>query len=259
MGSILINPWLPGQRASPQMKWWCLCCQFPQVTTQSTQRGPALFEPDVGKQASPTVSLSPTPPTTSLPLHSSPSLLLGRHMPLMPELRCSSGRIAAVLHRLPSSSLQQSLSLSFSLWDRSIHPFTSPPPFPLFSPLPPRLAHCPFPLRSGGKSAVCVLPGSVPALIIPLLFSYLILPSSLSFPPLIPCFPPLPYPLFLLSATSPPSFSSYLPLSPSLSPPASNHSPSISFTLCLHSYFILRLSLPPPPSPPPSLPPHLPP
>ncbi|CAB1444432.1 unnamed protein product [Pleuronectes platessa] len=47
---------------------------------------------------------------------------------------------------------------------------------------------------------------------------------------------PLPYSPFI---------SSHLPLSMSLSPPASNHSPSISFTPCLHSYFAL---------PPPSLP-----
>lgn len=97
--------------------------------------------------------------------------------------------------------------------------------------------------------AACQLLSSNP----PLLFFYLKLPSSSSFfLPLIPrCSSSSPP--FLSSAT----FSSYLPLSPSLSPPASNHSPLHLF----HSRppFILRspsfspsLPLPLPPS---SLPP----
>lgn len=75
----------------------------------------------------------------------------------------------------------------------------------------------------------------------PLLSSYLTLPFSLSFLHLIPCFPSLL--LFLFPANFLPSFSSYLPLSPSLSPPVSNHSPSISFSPSLHSCFLLHLSL----------------
>ncbi|KAJ4924691.1 hypothetical protein JOQ06_003643, partial [Pogonophryne albipinna] len=102
----------------------------------------------------------------------------------------------------------------------------------------------PWPAGQGaGPSDEVVLSVFMPALIAPHLHHFSSFPL-LSLPPLIPCLFILSLSslLFLFSATLRRSFPSYLLLSPSLSPPASNHSPSISFTPCLHSYFV---SLPP--------------
>lgn len=69
-GSILINPWLAGQRAGSADEVVASLLSASGVATPRPQHGPALFEPDVGRQASP-VSLPPTPQ----PLHS-PYILL---------------------------------------------------------------------------------------------------------------------------------------------------------------------------------------
>lgn len=60
-GSILINPWHAGQRAGPVDEVVVSVLSASGVVTLSPQRGPALFEPDVGRQASPAVRLHPPP------------------------------------------------------------------------------------------------------------------------------------------------------------------------------------------------------
>ena len=217
----------------------------PRVTTWSTQSGPALFEPDVGKQASPTVSLSSTPHHITpaaffscAAARPSPATHVGAPTLLWTDRCCTSPPALLLSPAVPLSPSLSPCGIALSI--------RSPLSLPSLCFHPSLLVWPTAPFRfAQGERVPCVCCLAV----CPLSSSPSFSPTSsfplLSlFPPLIPCFPPLPYPLFLLSATSPPSFSLYLPLSPSLSPPASNHSPSISFTLCLHSYFILRLSLP---------------
>lgn len=236
------------------MKWWRLCCQPQGSRPRAHSAAPALFEPDVGRQASP-VSLSP-PPSTHPPLHSRcilvPCCFLASGAAITSHScrSCWIDRCCTSVHPpspAPIPPLSSRPSLSLSLWDPSIHLFTSSLPSLCFHPSLLAWPTAPFRFAQGKEPRVCCL-AACPLLSFPppLLFSYLILPSSSSFLPLIPCFA-LSSPLFLVLAT----FSSYLPLSPSLSPPASNHSPLHLF----HSLppFILRSpsfspSLPHPPS-----------
>lgn len=201
-----------------------------------------LFEPDVRRQASPQ-SASPLPPTGPS-LHSSSSQLLGQPSGYRPATHAGADRCCAPSppHRRPLLSPAVLLHLSPHGIPPSINsPLSSRPS--VFTP-PSSLGLLPLSALLRGKEpcvcclAACRLLSSNP----PLLFSYLKLPSSSSFflsliPRCTSSSPP-----FLSSAT----FSSYLPLSPSLSPPASNHSPlHLFFTPGLHSYSALHLSLPP--------------
>lgn len=259
MGSILINPWLPGQRASPQMKWWCLCCQFPQVTTQSTQRGPALFEPDVGKQASPTVSLSPTPPP-----HHSRCILLLRCCSAVTCHSCRSsdapldGSLPYFTACPPPLSSSPSLSLSPCGIALSIH---SPLPLPSLCFHPSLLVWPTAPFRfAQGERVPCVCclaacplsssPSFSPTSSFPLLSLFPL--SSLAF-----------HPCPILYSSSPPPLLHPSPRT-SLCPRHSLHlllitpPPSLSLCASIHTSFSVFLSPPPPPHLPPSLPTSLP-
>lgn len=223
------------------MKYWCLCCR-PQGSRPLAQSAVWPYLSQMLQETTISSSLFPLPHPPP-PLSFFPLLLLANRE-VFTSHSCQS--FEAPLSHLPVPlSSHTSLSLSVTV-SPSIH---LAPPFPIFFTLPLSLAHCPFPLCSG-ETVPCVLPGSLPA--VPSFPSMSPFPFSLTFLPLIPCFPSL-LP-FLFPANFPASFSSYLPLSPSLSPPVSNHSPSISFSPSLHSCLLLHLS---PPLFPSSLSPHL--
>lgn len=249
-GSILINPWHAGQRAGPADEVVVSVLSASGVVTLSPQRGPALFEPDVWRQASPAVRLHPhpcTPPALlCLSAAARPAEKAAAHVrwswdvPLDGSLLHFSIFIPAppitLLSSCPSPPLPRGIP-------PSIHsPLSLPSPF-IFTP-PSLFGPLPLSASLRGKSAACVAWQHACSHRFP--SSPLFYPTS--------SFPLHSHPilsiceiLFLISTTSPLSFSSFHPLSLSLSPPASNHSPSISFTACLHSYFALQPpSLPPP-------------
>lgn len=217
------------------MKCWCLCCQPQGGVTPSPQRAPALFEPDVGRQASPAAPL-PSPLLFSL-LHSfsfaaawpSAATLVGALMLLWMD-HCCISLSARLLPPIPISPAVLLSSCSFPVG--SLYPSIHlSPPFPLFSPHPSCLAHCPFPLRSGERVlCVCVIPLPPPFL--------LPHPSPFSL------FPPLSF----LSLHPRPTLASVSPLCHL----SLHHSPPTSFCLphSLHLLIITRPSISFTPGPP---------
>lgn len=226
----------------------------PRVATPSSQCGPG---PYLSQMLEDKHLPSQPPPFHPPALHSilPPRSFLASRAAIVPPLMRGQTTAVLLLHLTAVlSSLQPSscIPLPMGSLHPSIHLF---PPIPLFSPPPSSLGLLPLSALLRGKEpcvcclAACRLLSTNP----PLLFFYLKLPSSSSFfLPLIPrCTSSSPP--FLSSAT----FSSYLLLSPSLSPPASNHSPLHLFhsrpPFILHSpSFSPSLPLPLPPS---SLPP----
>lgn len=179
-GSILINLWLAGQRAGPADEVLVSVLSASGGVTPSPQRTLALFEPDVGRQAFRAAPLSS--PLLFSPLHSfsfaaawpSAATHVGALMLLWMD-RCCTSLSACLLPPNPSFSSRPSLFLPVGSLYPSIH---LSPPFPLFSPHPPCLAHCPFPFRSGERvPCVCCLAACLLSSPPPLL-----LPHSLSFP-----------------------------------------------------------------------------
>lgn len=232
------------------MKWWRLCCQPQGSRPRAHSTAQPYLSQMLGDKHHPSASRHPSDPSS--PLHS-PYILL--------PCCFLASRAAITSHSCQSCWINRCCSpvyLPPSLHSRAILLYLSPCGIPLsiYSPLPsppsvfaPPSSLGPLPLSAllRGRSPVCVAWQPARSCCCPPPFSYLILPSSSSFLPLIPC-SALSAPLFLFPAT----FSSYVPLSPSLSPPASNHSPLHLF----HSLppFILR-ALSFSPSLPPSFPP----
>lgn len=197
-GSLLINPWLPGQRAGLTDEVVVSVLSASGFTTRAHSATRPYLSQMLGDRRLQPSRLPPPFLSCILFLRCCSAGPSRRHRPEHRRTSLS----ASPLFSPPFFPLHPSLSLSITQWDPSLH---LSPPLPLFSPLPPCLAHCPFPLRSRER-VPCVLPGSVPALIV---FS----PSTqffFSFLPLIPRSPSFPHPLF--SSLPPPS---YLSLSPS--------------------------------------------
>lgn len=220
----------------------------PRVATPSSQCGPGPYLSQMLEDKH-----HPSQPPLFHPpaLHSilPPRSFLASRAAIVPPLMQGLTAAVLLLHLTAVlSSLQPSSCISLPMGSHhpSIHLF---PPVPLFSPLPPRLAYCPFLLCSGGKSPVCVAwqrAGSYRQIL--LSFS----PTS-NFP-----LPPLFFSLSFLAALRPRLRSSPLPPSPptSLCRRRSHHllliTPlSISFSLpaSIHTPLSIFLSLPSSPAP----------
>lgn len=146
------------------MKWWRLCCQPQGSRPRAHSAAPALFEPDVGRQASP-VSLSP-PPSTHPPLHSRcilvPCCFLASGAAITSHScrSCWIDRCCTSVHPpspAPIPPLSSRPSLSLSLWDPSIHLFTSSLPSLCFHPSLLAWPTAPFRFAQGKEPRVCCL------------------------------------------------------------------------------------------------------